>query len=241
MQADLKTFAALDVHGTSAITCITAQNPRRVVGIEACSVKIIRAQLDALASELPPAAAKTGMLFSAEIIRAVARWHREQQCLLVVDPVMVATSGARLLKADAVEALQRELLPRATLITPNIPEAEALVDFSIREPEDMRKAARELHRRFGCAVLVKGGHLKTGGEALDVFFDGSAELLLTAPRVTGVRTHGTGCTYSGAITAFLARGEKLGRAVPLAKEFVTRAIATSRRVHGHDVLNFAAS
>ena len=241
VQADLKTFAALGVHGASTITCITAQNPRRVIGVEACSVKIIQKQLAALAGELPPSAAKTGMLFSREIIRAVARWHRAQKCPLVVDPVMVATSGARLLEPDAVEVLGSELFPRATLITPNIPEAEALAGFPIREPEEMRKAARELHGRFGCAVLVKGGHLRTPGEALDIFFDGSTELLLAAPRVPGVRTHGTGCTYSAAITAFLAKGEKLEPAVRLAKGFVTRAIATSWRVHGHDVLNSAAS
>jgi hydroxymethylpyrimidine/phosphomethylpyrimidine kinase len=241
VQADLKTFAALGVHGTSAITCITAQNPKRVLAVEPCSIRIIRAQLAALASELPPAAAKTGMLFSVEIIRAVARWFREQKCSLVVDPVMVATSGARLLEADAVKALGSELFPRATVITPNIPEAEALVGFSLREPEDMRKAARELHERFGCAVLVKGGHLQTASEAIDIFFDGSAELLLTASRIPGVKTHGTGCTYSAAITAFLARGEKLERAVQRAKAFVSDAIATSGRIHGHDVLNSAAS
>jgi hydroxymethylpyrimidine/phosphomethylpyrimidine kinase len=237
IQADLKTFAALGAHGTSVITCVTAQNPAAVIAMEPCSLKIIRSQLHALTSELPPAAVKTGMLLSAAIIRAVAPWLSDRQCPIVVDPVMVATSGPSLLERDAVKALSHELLPRASLITPNIPEAEALLGVSIREPEDMRKAARALHERFGCAALVKGGHLNDMAEAIDIFFDGGTELLLTAPRVPGVKTHGTGCTYSAAITAFLARGEKLERAVPLAKEFVTRAIATSWKVHGHDVLN----
>ena len=238
IQADLKTFAALGVHGTSAITCITAQNPKRVIGIEACSVKIVRAQIEAVFSELRPAAAKTGMLFSEEIIRAAARWFaREHRCPLIVDPVMIATSGARLLEANAIKALTRDLLPLATLVTPNVPEAEALLGTFVREPEQLRQAARQIHERFGCAALVKGGHLQNTSEAIDIFFDGSVELLLSSPRVRGVRTHGTGCTYSAAITAHLARGEKLERAVRLAKEFITRAIATSRRVHRHDVLN----
>jgi hydroxymethylpyrimidine/phosphomethylpyrimidine kinase len=238
IQADLKTFAALGVHGTSAITCITAQNPKRVNAIEACSPKIVRAQIEAVFGELPPGAAKTGMLFSAEIIRAVARaLAKEKRCPLVVDPVMVATSGARLLKPEAVRALTHELLPMATIATPNVPEAEALLGVSIREPEDLRQAARSLYKRFGCAALIKGGHLSNACEAIDVFFDGKTELLLSTPRVRGVKTHGTGCTYSAAVTAYIAREEKLERAVRLAKEFITRAIAASEKVNGHDVLN----
>lgn len=238
VQADLKTFAAFGVHGTSAITCVTAQNPAGVSGIEACSPKMVRAQIAAVFSELPPRATKTGMLFSAPIIRVVARWFREHPGPLVVDPVMIATSGASLLRADAMRALTRELLPLATLITPNVPEAETLLGMKIRTPEDLRRAARSLHARFGGAALVKGGHLATGREAIDVFFDGTSELLLTAPRVRGLHTHGTGCTYSAAVTACLARGEKLERAVQSAKTFVTSAIANSRRAARHDVLNF---
>jgi hydroxymethylpyrimidine/phosphomethylpyrimidine kinase len=240
VQADLKTFAALGVHGTSAITCLTAQNPKRVSGIEACSPAIVKAQIEAVFAELPPRAAKTGMLFSAEIIRAVARSLREHRCMLVVDPVMIATSGAVLLKPDAARALTRELLPLATLITPNVPEAEVLLGTKIREPEDLRRAARTLHERFGCAVLAKGGHLRTANEAIDVFFDGTTELLLTTSRIKGVKTHGTGCTYSAAVTAFLARGEKLERAVRSAKTFVASAIRQSNRAGRHDVLNFRA-
>jgi hydroxymethylpyrimidine kinase/phosphomethylpyrimidine kinase len=242
VQADLKTFAALRVHGTCSITCITAQNPRRVTGIEACSAKMVRAQIEALFDELPPRAAKTGMLYSAAIIREVARAWRGRNCPLVIDPVMIATSGARLLRPDAVRALTRELFPLAALVTPNIPEAEALLGMKIREPEDLRRAARALHARFGCPGLIKGGHLAASREAIDVFFDGRDEWLVTAPRVRGVKTHGTGCTYSAAIAAHLARGENLLQAIKLAKRFVTRAIEGGLKAGGHDVLNpFAGS
>ena len=237
VQADLKTFAALDVHGTSAITCVTAQTPGRVSLIEPCSTWMVRAQLTAVFKELTPQAAKTGMLYSREIIRLVARWFREHPCPLVVDPVMIATSGARLLEPDAVEALAKELLPLAILSTPNVPEAEALLAMKIRAPEDLRTAARRWHQRFSGAVLVKGGHLAAGRESLDLFYDGNAELLLSARRVRGVKTHGTGCTYAAAITAHLARGKPLGTAVQLAKQFVTAAIDGSRRVREFDVLN----
>jgi hydroxymethylpyrimidine/phosphomethylpyrimidine kinase len=237
VQADLKTFAALGVHGTSAITCVTAQNPKRVTAIEPCSRKIIRAQMEAVFSELPPRAAKTGMLFSAEIIRVVARWFAgHHSCALVVDPVMTASSGSQLLKDDAYNVLTRKLLPLAMLITPNVPEAEALLGMKIRQPEDLQTAARQLHERFGCAALVKGGHLPETRDAIDVFFDGRSELLLSSARVAGVKTHGTGCTYSAAVAAHLARGEKLARAVQLAKDFVSEAIRRSHKVCGHDVL-----
>jgi len=241
VQADLKTFATLDVHGTSVLTCITAQNPRRVAGIEPCSTKIIRAQMEAVFEELPPRAVKTGMLFSREIISEVARGLRHRRCPIVVDPVMIATSGARLLKPYAVKALMTELFPIATLVTPNIPEAEMLLGIPIREPEDLRAAARAWHERFGCAALIKGGHLRRTGEVFDAFFDGKTESVLSCRRVRGVKTHGTGCTYSAAIAAHLARGEKLSRAVELAKMFVTGAILHSRRVNRHDVLGFHIS
>jgi hydroxymethylpyrimidine/phosphomethylpyrimidine kinase len=241
VQADLKTFAALGVHGTSAITCITAQNPRRVIGIEACSAKIIREQIEAVYDQLPPRAVKTGMLFSTEIIHEVAGALRRRRCPVVVDPVMIATSGERLLKADAAQALVKKLFSLATLVTPNIPEAETLLGISIRDPEDLRTAARALHERFGCAALVKGGHLANTREAIDVFFDGDTELMLSCPRVRGVKTHGTGCTYSAAVVAHLAHGEKLVRAVESAKEFVTNAIVNSRRANRHDVLGFPTS
>lgn len=251
IQADLKTFAALGVHGTSVITCVTAQNPRRVVAIEPCSVALVRSQLAAVFEELRPDAVKTGMLFSAEIIRTVARFLKFAGDIpLVVDPVMIATSGRRLLKHDALAALQRELLPLATLVTPNLAEAAVLVNRPLRNVEDMRAAAKEIARRFGCAALVKGGHLAGGREAVDIFYDGAGEneLLLTAPFVKGVRTHGTGCTYASAITAFLARARSrrneqadsnslLPTAAARAKEHITQAIAHARQAQGHLILN----
>ena len=238
IQADLKTFAALGVHGTSAITCITAQNPEGVRGIQACSVRILRQQIEAVFEELPPAAVKTGMLYSAPIICVVAALLRRRQGLpLVVDPVMVSTSGAQLLKPAAVRVLRKELLPLATLVTPNLDEAEILVGAKLTSVTDLRAAARTLYRQFGCAALVKGGHLRGLKEAVDIFYDGRQELLLSAPFIRGVSTHGTGCTYSAAIAGHLARGCTLPRAVQAAKEYITQAIAQSRTAAGHSVLN----
>lgn len=238
VQADLKTFAALEVHGTSVLTCITAQNPRAVRAVQACRPDLVRAQLEAVFEELPPRAAKTGMLFNRAIIRAVAAfWDNGRRPPLVVDPVMVATSGARLLQPAAIRALLDELLPRAVLVTPNLDEAEILTGRPLREVEDLRAAARFIHQRWGCAALVKGGHLRNLREAVDVLFDGRDEWLLRAPRVPGLSTHGTGCTYSAAITARLARGDKLPAAVARAKDVVTAALARSYRAAGHDVLN----
>ena len=238
IQADLKTFAALRVHGTSAITCVTAQNPKGVLGIQACKPGIVRQQVEAVFAELRPDAVKTGMLYSEEIVGTVAaffaRGHRPP---LIVDPVMVSTSGARLLRPSAIRALTGKLLPLAALITPNLDEAQILVSRRLSSLEDLRRAAKEMHRRFGCAALVKGGHLTGGREAADIFFDGHTELLLSAPFVRGVNTHGTGCTYSAAITALLALGLTLIRAVELAKTYITRAIARSHTVKAHSVLN----
>jgi len=238
LQADLKTFAALGVHGTTAMTCVTAQNPRGVRRIEACQPSLVRAQLEAVFAELPPAAVKTGLLLSASIIRVIADFFFGQagRPPLVVDPVMVATSGANLLKRGAVSALVDRLLPLATLVTPNLDEAQLLTGLQLVDVEGLREAARALHRRFGCAALVKGGHLREGREAADIFYDGETELLLTAPWVRGVKTHGTGCTYSAAITGYLALGCDLPTAVTRAKHLVTRAIAQGVRAAGHDVL-----
>lgn len=239
IQADLKTFAALRVHGTSAITCITAQNPREVRAVQAVRPSILRAQLEAVCAELPPRAVKTGMLYSASLIRQVARFRFPEAPPLVVDPVMVATSGAPLLHPRALRALVRLLLPRAALITPNIPEAELLLQAPLRSVDDLRAGARTLHRRFGCAVLLKGGHLRGVSQAVDLYYDGRTELLLLAPRVRNLHTHGTGCTYAAAITAHLARGLTLPRAVAAAKQFITRALARSYRAAHHDVLRVA--
>jgi hydroxymethylpyrimidine kinase/phosphomethylpyrimidine kinase len=239
IQTDLKTFASLGVHGTCAVTCVTAQNPKSVRGIQPCSVEIVRRQLEAVFDELPPAAMKTGMLYSAPIILAVAESfsRRRHAPPLVVDPVMVSTSGVPLLKPGAVKILCIELLPLTTLVTPNLPEAEVLLGRRLNSVEAMRAAAKELQMRFGCAALVKGGHLRGLKEAVDIFYDGSEELLLSSPFIRGVRTHGTGCTYSAAITSYLARGLSLSQAVRQGKEYITQAIARSKRVGRHQVLN----
>jgi len=238
IQADLKTFAALGVHGASALTCITAQNPRRVLAIQACRPEMVRGQIEAVLEELPPAAVKTGMLYSAEIIRVVAEFFKNQRRIpLVVDPVMISTNGSQLLKASAVKILQESLLPLATVVTPNLDEAAVLAGRNLKSPEDLRWAAKKIHEKFGCAALVKGGHLRNSKEAVDIFFDGANELLLTAPFVKGMHTHGTGCTYSAAISGFLARDYALPEAVARAKEFISQAIAQSLSAGRHSVLN----
>jgi hydroxymethylpyrimidine kinase/phosphomethylpyrimidine kinase len=237
IQADLKTFAALGVHGASALTCVTAQNPRRVLAVQPCRPEIVRGQIEAVLEELPPVAVKTGMLYSTEIIRVVIEFFKENRGTpLVVDPVVISTSGSRLLKPSAIKSLSG-LLPLATLVTPNLDEAAILAGRDLKSPEDLRWAAKTIYEKFGCAALIKGGHLRNSMEAVDIFFDGENELLLTAPFVKGMHTHGTGCTYSAAITGFLARGHALPEAVTRAKEFISQAIAQSLKVGGHSVLN----
>jgi hydroxymethylpyrimidine/phosphomethylpyrimidine kinase len=238
IQADLKTFAALGVHGTSVITCLTAQNPAAVTAVHAAPVGFVKAQLAALFDELPPAAVKTGMLYNAGIIRLVAEWFADRRDIpLVVDPVMIATSGARLLKPDAMRAMRDRLLPLATLVTPNLDEAAALLGRPLASVDDLREAARGIRGRWGVAALVKGGHLKDTRLATDVFWDGREELVLEAPFVKGVATHGTGCTYSAAIAAGLASDVRLSKAVSRAKQTVTGAIRHSVRIGGHTALN----
>jgi hydroxymethylpyrimidine/phosphomethylpyrimidine kinase len=238
IQADLKTFLALKVHGTSALTCITAQNPAGVRAIQVGSARLVREQLQAIFEEFNPAAAKTGMLYSTAIIRTVVEFLRDKQLPVVVDPVMISTSGARLLQPAGLRELTRHLFPMATLITPNLSEAEVLLGKQVSSPEAMRSAARELYEEFGCAALVKGGHLRRLKIAVDIFYDGQQELLLSAPFIRGILTHGTGCTYSAAITAFIARGQSTARAVQSAKEYVSQTIARSRRAGRHTVLNW---
>jgi len=238
IQADLKTFAALRVHGASAITCLTAQNPKGVTGIQPVRTDMVQKQIEAVLSELPPRAVKTGMLYSADIIKTVAQFFRlPKGPALVVDPVMVATSGAVLLQPSAIRALSTHLLPQARLITPNLDETELLVGRKLVSLEDLLEAALELNQQFGCAALVKGGHLKLGRNAVDVLFDGKKFTVLKAVRFKGVSTHGTGCTYSAAIAAYLARGEKLDHAVARAKQFITRSIKCSYLAARHPVLN----
>lgn len=238
IQADLKTFSALGCHGTTAITCLTAQNPRGVTGIQAATPVLVRKQIEAVFAELPPRAVKTGMLFSGSIIETVADFFAAGKTPpLVVDPVMVATSGAVLLEPGAIRTLTRRLLPVAALITPNLDEAQLLLGRKLRCLEDLLDAAADLHDRFGCAALVKGGHLQLGDQAVDVLFDGRNYTVLKARRVTGVSTHGTGCTYAAAITALLARRQTLAHAVREAKGFITRAIRRSYQAGKHPTLN----
>lgn len=238
LQADLKTFAALGVHGATAITCLTAQNPAGVAGIQAATTDMVRLQLAAVFAELPPAAVKTGMLYSREIIREVARFFGgRREVPLVVDPVMVATSGARLLEPAAEAALREELLPIAWLATPNLAEAEVLLGHPIASVEELRAAAREFHGRYGCGALVKGGHLRDTPQAVDFYYDGKVELMLQAPFIRGVATHGTGCTCSAAIAAWLALGRELPQAVEKAKHYISQAISQSVGVAAHTALN----
>jgi hydroxymethylpyrimidine/phosphomethylpyrimidine kinase len=232
LQADLRTFAALKVHGACVITCVTAQNRQSVARLEPCSTRMVRAQLEAVAAGCPPSAAKTGMLFSAAIVREVAAFFKRTCALpLVVDPVIISTSGRRLLQAAGVAALKRELLPLAALVTPNVLEAEVLTGQKITSPQDQRTAAVTIHRKFGCAALVKGGHLAGTTEAVDFLCSDDGEWMFSAPRACGAALHGTGCAYSAAITAWLARGRSLQAAVRLAKDHITRAIFATRSPH----------
>jgi hydroxymethylpyrimidine kinase/phosphomethylpyrimidine kinase len=237
IQADLKTFAALGVFGTSAITCITAQNPREVTGIYAVEADMVARQIRAVCEGFPVAAAKTGMLYSASIIRAVAAADVRQGIpVLVVDPVMVATSGARLLQPEAVDVLCSELLPQARVITPNLHEAEILCGHAIASVDALRGAAAEIGDRFDVACVVKGGHLP-GEEVVDVLYDEGEEFVFTAPRVDAVESHGSGCAFSAAITACMARGMLLSDAVDRAKEFVRQALAHAQEAGRHHPLN----
>jgi hydroxymethylpyrimidine/phosphomethylpyrimidine kinase len=237
IQADLKTFSALGVYGMTAITALTAQNTTGVTGIVEMSPEFVRQQIDAVVSDIGVDAAKTGMLSSSPIIEAVAdeiRQHRISQ--LVIDPVMIAKSGAPLLRPEAREALRHVLLPLALIVTPNLHEAATLVDRKVETLSEMEDAARALHALGPRYVVVKGGHL--GGAAVDVVFDGSRFERLEASRIETPHTHGTGCVFSAAITAGLARGAEAPRAIHDAKAFITQAIAKALEVgSGHGPAN----
>jgi len=237
IQADLKTFAALGVHGASAITAITAQNTVGVTDIFELPPWIVTAQIDAVASDLRIEAAKTGMLASTEIIEAVAAAIQKHGIdLLVVDPVMVAKGGAHLLRDDAVGALRARLLPLAAVITPNIPEAEVLLGRSITTLDQRREAAVDLLALGPRAVVVKGGH--ADGDAIDVFWDGKELVELIATRIDTRNTHGSGCTFSASIAARLAAGRQPIDAVRDAKQFITSAIEFGLEIgQGHGPVN----
>jgi hydroxymethylpyrimidine/phosphomethylpyrimidine kinase len=230
IQADLKTFSALGVYGLTAVTCIVAEIPGRVSRIEPVSSRMVREQIDVLVKNFSIGAIKTGLLCSAEIISAVANTIRgtgkmsASRIPVVIDPVIVATSGDPLLDPAAIEAYEKELFSLATLITPNLDEAERLLGTEIKDRQAMHRAGKELEREFGTAILLKGGHLASAA-ALDLLFVDRKVVEFSAPFVTGVETHGTGCTYSAAITAGIASGLSLEKAIGRAKKFVTEAIA----------------
>jgi len=237
IQADLKTFQELGVYGTSAITAITAQNTHGVHAVHAVPLADVRAQIDAVVSDLRPEALKTGMLATAELVSTVATAIREHELVrYVLDPVMVATSGDRLLAADAVTTLVRELLPLADVVTPNLHEAAILAARPVATVDDMRRAGARILELGASAVLLKGGHLED--EAVDLLMDGREERIWRRPRIDTPHTHGTGCTLSAAIAAGLARGDDLGSAVDRAVRYVSRAIAAAPGLgHGHGPIN----
>ncbi len=238
IQADLKTFAALVVHGTSAITALTAQNTLGVSEILEVPPAFVNAQIEAVMADIGAAAAKTGMLASTEIIQVVASAvARHGIRNLVVDPVMVAKGGARLLRDDAVDTLRRLLLPLAAVITPNLPEAEVLLGRPIRTLDERRQAARDLVAMGARAAVVKGGHAEEA-LAIDHYFDGTELVELQSPRMATANTHGSGCVFSAAIAAELAKGSDSLAAVHQAKEFITGAIERSLEVgRGHGPVN----
>ena len=232
VQADLKTFAALGVYGTCAVTAITAQSTRGVSGVQDVSPEMVAAQIDAVVEDIRPDAVKTGMLASDPIIEVVAAKVREHGLPnLVVDPVMAAKSGDRLLREEAVAALRAALLPLCTIVTPNVPEAEVLTGREIVTDEDARRAAEEIVGLGAGAVVVKGGH-RAGADAVDILYDGSTFQVYSAPRVDTTSTHGTGCTFASAIAAYLARGEPLAEAVGHAKEYLTEALRRAYPIGG---------
>ena len=237
IQADLKTFAALGVYGTSVLTAITAQNTVGVTAVHEVPTEIIIAQIDAVLTDIGADAVKTGMLASSAIIETVAgEMERRQVRWLVVDPVMVAKSGDSLLREDAVDVLRSRLLPLAAVVTPNIPEAEALTETKIDSDAGMRRAAEKIVRMGARTVVVKGGHRE--GPATDLFYDGSGFREFSAPRIDTANTHGTGCTFASAVAAGLARGMDVADSVALAKDYVTEAIRRSFPIgRGHGPLN----
>jgi hydroxymethylpyrimidine/phosphomethylpyrimidine kinase len=238
IQADLKTFAALGVYGVSAVTALTAQNTRGVTGVHVVPSEFVTAQIEAVISDIGCDAVKTGMLATSAIVEAVAAAVAAMDLPnLVVDPVMVAKSGDRLLDDDALHAVRVSLLPLARVVTPNVPEAEVLAGMVIRTRDDLAEAARRIARFHPRAVVVKGGHL-AGPEVVDLVFERGEVVALVGPRIEGPHTHGTGCTFAAAIAAGLAKGADLREAVREAKAFVEGAMRAGVAVgSGHRPLD----
>jgi hydroxymethylpyrimidine/phosphomethylpyrimidine kinase len=225
IQADLKAFDRLKVHGATAITCITAQNRKAVSRLEACPPELVRAQIEAVFAGARPRAVKTGVLYSSGIVREVAHFFENARDVpLVVDPVMTATSGRVLLLPAALKILRVKLLPIAMVVTPNVAEAEVLTGVKIRTIQDLVSAARSIHRQYGCAALVKGGHFQSGNQVTDFLCATEGEWTFSTPRVKHVALHGAGCAFSAAITAWLARGRPLWDAVERAKQYIYREV-----------------
>ena len=224
IQADIKTMTANGVYATSAITALTAQNTTGVYGILESTPEFLANQLDCVFTDIFPDAVKTGMVSSTALIAVIADKLRQYKARnIVVDPVMVATSGARLISEEAVDALKEKLLPLATLLTPNIPEAEVLSGMTISDPAGMEKAARAISEKYGCAVLCKGGHQIS--DADDLLWRDGAGVWFRGRRIQNSNTHGTGCTLSSAIAANLAKGYDLDQSVQRAKDYISGALA----------------
>ena len=224
IQADLKTMTANGVYGMSAVTALTAQNTTGVSGITEVTPAFLGMQLDSIFTDIFPDAVKIGMVSSAALIEIIAAKLREYHAQnIVLDPVMVATSGARLIDAEAVSALIKQLMPLAALVTPNIPEAEIITGRTLRTPEDTEQAAKQIAEACGCAVLLKGGHSR--GDANDYLYADAKGEWLCSRRIDNPNTHGTGCTLSAAIAANLAKGYTLDTAVARAKEYLSGALA----------------
>lgn len=242
IQADLRAFRAAGVFGCSAIAAITAQNPARVLRIDPLPPESLQSQIEAVASVFRIGAVKTGMLFSAELIRTVVAELKRFSCPVVVDPVMVSTSGVPLLRNDAVRAVCEELLPAADWITPNIPEAELLLDRKLNGFDDLLKGAAELANRFQCGVVLKGGHAEDDPEARDAVFFGGKTMILLSPRIRTLphAAHGTGCTFSSSLAAALALGLFPEKALTYAKRFVFESLAGAALVSKDGVPPVAA-
>ena len=238
IQADLSTFSAFSVFGTCAITCLTAQNPEGVSMVEEVEAEMIEAQLAQVADYFAVKALKTGMLFSEEIITTVARFISDRPDIpAVIDPVMVASSGAVLLEPNAVNALKNLLLPKAAVITPNLDEAKVLLGTRPSDVCQMKKAAQAISKRYGTAVLIKGGHLETK-TLTDVFFDAQGGMtILTSKRNPTIDTHGSGCTLAAAIAASLAKGLEIPDAIAAGHAYLKSCVAVPLRVDGRDYLN----
>lgn len=239
VQADLKTFQELKVFGTSALTAVTAQNTLGVQAVFPMDAVAVANQIQSVGEDIGTDALKTGMLFNAEIIEAVAKKVKEFNWeKVVVDPVMIAKGGASLLQQEAVSALKNHLLPLCLIITPNIPEAEVLTNMSISSMDEKKEAARHIHALGAKNVVIKGGHDGGATESVDVLFDGREFTYFSSERICTRNTHGTGCTFSAAITAQLAKGSSVYDAVNIAKEFIQAAIADPLNIgNGHGPTN----